>query len=208
MLSETSGTVQKWFPPSWPVGRGWLLLRRIAVALAAAYLLAAAVVVGYGLDDEVAVADLVVVPGNTVAPDGTPSPRLRARLDVAVRVYRQGAAPVIMVSGGRGAEGFDEAASMAAYLRRQGVPDTAIVQDATGIDTAATADHVAEYLRTHGLRSAIVATQYFHVARTDLLLRRRGVRVIGTVHARLAEPRDAYSVLREVPAIAVAAFTG
>lgn len=178
---------------------------RVPVAVAVGlYLLAAAAIAGYGLADDTAHADVVVVPGNTIAPDGTPSPRLRARLDAAVRVYRQGLSGRILVSGGTGSEGFDEAASMAAYLRGQGVPAAAIVQDPAGVDTAATAAHTATYLRTHGLRTALVATQYFHVARTRLLLERQGVHVVGTVHARVLEVRDAWSLAREVPALAVA----
>ena len=183
-------------------------LRWPVAVLAGLYLLAAAGIAAWGLDDGIARADVVVVPGNTIAPDGTPSPRLRARLDAAVRVYRQGAAPVILVSGGLGAEGFDEAASMAAWLRAQGVPDAAIVQDPAGVDTAATAAHTAAYLRAHGGRTALVATQWFHVARTQVLLSRQGVDVVGSVHARYLEPRDAWSLAREVPALAVAALTG
>jgi vancomycin permeability regulator SanA len=172
--------------------------------LASAFLVTAALIAGYGLHDEIVPADLVVVPGNTVSRDGTPSPRLQARLDAAVRVYRDGAARLVMVSGGTGAEGFDEAASMAAYLRGQGVPEAAIVVDPGGVDTAATAEHAAAYLRGHGMRTALVATQYFHVARTRLLLQRRDVEVVGQVHARFWEPRDAWSLAREVPAYVVA----
>ncbi len=172
------------------------------------WLVAAVAIAGYGLHDSVAAADIVVVPGNTIAPDGTPSPRLRARLDAAVQVYRDRSAPLIMVSGGTGVEGFDEAASMAAYLRGEGVPETAIVQDPRGVDTAATAANTAAYLRARGLHSAVVATQYFHVPRTQLLLQQNDVDVVGHVHARHWAPRDAYSLAREVPALTLAALTG
>ena len=185
--------------------------RRLLVAvlvLAGTYAVAVAGIAGYGLHDDVARADVIVVPGNAIAPDGTPGPRLRARLDAALRVYRQGFAPRVLVSGGTGVEGFDEAASMAAYLRAAGVPEEAVVQDPAGVDTAATAGHTARYLRDHGLRTALVATQYFHVARTEVLLRRQGVPVVGSVHARFTEPRDAYSLVREVPALAVALLGG
>lgn len=185
----------------------WLrgLLSILAAFSALGALVASAVVVR-GLDDRAAKADLIVVPGTTIAPDGTPSPRLRARLDAALRMYREGWAPRIMVSGGTGVEGFDEAASMAAYLSRQGVPAGVIVQDGAGVDTASTARHAAEYLERNGLSTAIVATQYFHVARTELLLRRENVKVTGRVHARYVAPRDLYSIPREVVALAVIAF--
>lgn len=74
----------------------------------------------------------------------------------------------------------------------------AIIQDPLGVDTGETAVNAAHYLRTHQLHSAIVATQYFHVARTTLALERSSVRVAGTRHARYFELRDAYSLFREV----------
>lgn len=51
----------------------------VALILAGAYLVAVAVLAGVGLHDRLAHADVIVVPGNTVARDGTPSPRLQAR---------------------------------------------------------------------------------------------------------------------------------
>ena len=176
------------------------LIRRLMVAALAIVVLASIALVVAGLNDKAAQADLIVVPGNTIAPDGTPSPRLQARLDVAVRLFRQGSAPRIFVSGGTGKEGFDEAASMAAYLQRQGVPAAAIVQDNQGWTTGATAVNAAAYLRAHGQHTALVATQYFHVPRLQLALERQGVTVAGRAHAPYAELRDLYSVPRETVA--------
>lgn len=62
-------------------------LRAVAsgvLATLGVWLLAAGWLVGVGLTDRYAPADLIVVPGNTVAPDGTPSQRLQARLDAAL----------------------------------------------------------------------------------------------------------------------------
>lgn len=160
--------------------------------------------VASGLNDHIADADLIVVPGNTVAPDGTPSPRLRARLDAALRLFRQGHAPLIFVSGGTGKEGFDEAVSMSNYLQANGVSQESIVVDGLGKDTAATARNAAAYMKANSLKTALVATQYFHVPRTKLALERNGVTVAGTAHARYFEMRDLYSTLRE--AVAYAAY--
>lgn len=150
-----------------------------------------------GLADHAAPADIIIVPGNTVHADGTLSQRLQARLDAAIALYKGRLAPKILVSGGTGAEGRDEAAAMAAYLERNGVPATAIIRDAQGVTTAATAQNAAQYLRTLNGHSALVATQFFHVARTRLALERCGIRVSGTVHAQYFEMRDIYSLMRE-----------
>jgi uncharacterized SAM-binding protein YcdF (DUF218 family) len=174
------------------------LIRTVAAVATACYLVAAAVLAGVGLHDQAAPADVIVVPGNTVQPDGTPSDRLGARLDAAITLFNEHQAPVIFVSGGVGEEGHDEAAAMARYLVAHGVPADAIVQDPLGFDTAATAANAAAYLRANKLRSALVATQYFHVARTTLALERQGLSVTGSRHARYVEWRDMYSLAREV----------
>lgn len=176
------------------------VFRRIVLTVIAGLVLAVGAIVTTGLNDHVADADLIVVPGNTIAPDGTPSPRLKARLDAAIQIFREGRAPLIFVSGGIGKEGFDEAVSMSNYLVKNGVSPKSIVIDSLGVDTAATAKNVASYIREKNLRTAIVATQYFHVPRTKLALERQGVRVVGTTHARYFEMRDVYSTLRETVA--------
>ncbi len=163
---------------------------------------AASAIVISGLNDSSAYGDLIVVPGNTVAPDGTPVPRLQARLNAALRLYREGRGQRIFVSGGTGKEGFDEAVSMADYLVRHGVPSSAIIKDSHGVNTAATDRNASQYMRASGLESASVATQYFHVPRMKLALERNGVVVTRTAHARYFEARDLYSIPREVVAYA------
>ncbi|NMM27309.1 MAG: YdcF family protein [Glaciimonas sp.] len=180
-------------------------LKLLILICLSCFLLATSAIVAAGLNDQLANADLIVVPGNAVARDGTPSPRLRARLDVALQLFQERRAPLIFVSGGTGKEGFDEAISMSNYLVKNGVPATAIIKDSMGIDTAATAKNAANFIRTNNLKTALVATQYFHVARTKLALERNGVLVTGTVHARYFEMRDFYSIPREV--IAYIAYT-
>lgn len=164
--------------------------------------LAMVIIVGAGLNDQVANADLIVVPGNTVGPDGKPSARLQARLDATLQLFRDRKAPLIFVSGGTGKEGFDEARSMSAYLVAQGVPQHSIINDNAGVDTEATAHNAAVFMREHDLKTALVATQYFHIVRTKLALERNGVDVVGTMHARFFEVRDLYSIPREVVAYA------
>ena len=168
------------------------------LALLTACLLAATAIAMVGLYDHGDAADIIVVPGNTVNADGSLSERLKARLDAAITLYQERRAPLIFVSGGTGIEGRDEAAAMAAYLVANNIPATAIVQDPLGVDTGATATNAANYLKVHNLRTAFVATQYFHIARTALALERQGVNVTGTRHARYVELRDIYSLAREV----------
>lgn len=178
-------------------------LRWFAAFLAAGFLSAAAAIAAYGLADHVVRADVVIVPGNTVYPDGTLSDRLKGRLDAAVDIYRAGNCQAVLVSGAVGSEGVDESTAMRSYLIRQGVPASHIIQDGQGVNTEATARNAAAAMQQRGFRTALAVSQFSHVARLRLLLERQGVEVVGTAHARYFEVRDAYSLAREVAAMAV-----
>lgn len=177
------------------VKRFW---KAVVLVPVACFLLAAAAIAVSGLRDRLVPADAIVVLGNTVGPDGQPSPRLRARLDCALDAYRLKLAPWVIVTGGVGKEGFDEAAVMAQYLVHNGVPATAILVDSIGNDTAASAVNVARIAQEKNLKSVLLASQYFHLPRASIAFERAGVPVAGTVHARYAEARDIYSLAREV----------
>lgn len=175
-------------------------LKQVALYGIVGFVLAAVFIVMAGMDDRVADADVIIVPGNTIGPDGRPSPRLQARLDAALRLFRERHAPLIFVSGGIGKEGFDEAESMSAYLVENGIPHSAIIKDNLGIDTEATTRNAATFMRNRNLQKVLIATQYFHVPRIKLALERNGVQVSGSLHPRFFELRDLYSIPREVVA--------
>jgi len=174
-----------------------LLLRAFLVAVAVVSIGLAALVWD-GLHDEIAHADLGVVLGNTVYPDGTPSPRLVARLDRAVELFKQDVFPRILVSGAIGKEGRDEALVMRDYLLQNGVPSPQVLVDSEGRTTFATAANTRRLMDQRGFRSALVISQYLHVPRARLALRRFGVLTVYSAHARFFELRDLYSVPREL----------
>lgn len=105
------------------------------------------------------------------------------------------------MSGGVEASGADEAMAMRAYLVRLGVPPDVIVVDRAGNDTWSTALNASELMRNHGWSSAVVVTQYFHLPRTMLALRRFGVRNVSGAYPSFWEVRDIYSIAREMPAL-------
>ncbi|MCD5973637.1 hypothetical protein [Pseudomonas quasicaspiana] len=63
-------------------------MKRLVVMVVFFVLLGVIGIVIEGLRDEVQVSDVGVVLGSKVIPDGTPSARLRARLDKAPELYR------------------------------------------------------------------------------------------------------------------------
>jgi vancomycin permeability regulator SanA len=157
-----------------------------------------------GLTDSAMQSDVGIVLGSMVMPDGTPSARLRARLDRADQLYRQGMFKHVIVSGGTGKESFNEARVMADYLAGQrNMPREAIILDENGTTTQATARNSAAIMKERGLNSAVVITQYFHVTRSRYALRQAGVAKVHTAHARYFEMRDLYSLAREAVALPV-----
>ena len=169
-----------------------------ASALVLVFLASALLIIADGLTDNIGAADVAVIPGNTVNSDGSPSERLRARLEKGIEMYRLKIVPRFIVSGGTGSEGVDEAMAMKIYLTDHGIPEESILVDTMGTTTWMTAKNVSEIMKINGWKSALVVTQYFHVTRSVLALRRFGVSTVFSVHANYFEWRDVYSVAREV----------
>lgn len=165
---------------------------------AAGILIALAILISSGLNDKIGKADVALVLGNTVNTDGTPSPRLQARLDKTLELYRDGYFPTIIVSGGVGIEGYDEAKVMGDYLVSHGVPADQIIMDNEGINTSASAKKTLRILNESNKKSVLVVSQYFHLPRARLALERLAISPIYSAHANFFEWRDIYSSLREV----------
>ncbi|RPD44586.1 YdcF family protein [Hymenobacter sediminis] len=167
------------------------------IVLISWFILHSAAVTIDGLTDDIQPVDCLIVLGNTVNPDGSLSARLQARLDKSLELYRQGVSPLILVSGGLGKEGHYEGTVMQRYLVAQGVPAQAIFIDNKGNNTQATARNYARIAQQQHLRSALVVSQFFHLSRTKLLLRKQGVPEVHAAHATYYEWRDAYALIRE-----------
>ena len=196
MRAVAAGAMDAVISPG-PHGGRWTLSHRAACATLALGGIYLAGLAAAGLSASPRVSELALVFGNTVAADGQPSPRLRARLETARALYRAGMVQRVMVSGGVEQPGDrDEARAMAAWLVAKGVPRSVIIEDPGGIDTMETVRHAAE------LGGSMVAvTQWFHLPRTILMLRRFGIGRVSGAWPRFAEARDAYSFLREAVAL-------
>ena len=161
------------------------------------YVLATGWLVCDGLTDRLGHADVALVLGSKVELDGKPSVRLRARLDRAAELYKGGYFPWIIVSGGLGKEGFDEAVVMRDYLVAQGLPADRLILDSHGDTTFASAQNTRTIATQRHFKSVLVVSQYFHLPRSRLALQRCGFGPVYSAHARLFEGRDVYSSLRD-----------
>ncbi|MFG1606502.1 vancomycin high temperature exclusion protein [Actinoplanes sp. NPDC049265] len=118
------------------------------------------------------VADVTIVLGTGVEPDGRPSPRLVGRLRTAAELVRGGRTRVVLVSGDGGGDSGDETATMSAYLEGLGVDKARIVQDPHGLDTY---DSCVRARDVYGVRRALVVTQDYHLSRAVTLCRGVGL---------------------------------
>ncbi|NLW47384.1 MAG: YdcF family protein [Firmicutes bacterium] len=150
-----------------------------------------------GLNDNLNKADLGIVLGNKVDNNGQPSNRLKSRLDKAVELYHKGFFRYIIVSGGIGKEGFDEAEVMRDYLINNRIPSKVIIIDSRGKNTYLTAINSKLIMESFGFKSALIITQYYHVTRTRLAFSKVGIEKVFSAHADFFELRDIYSLLRE-----------
>jgi uncharacterized SAM-binding protein YcdF (DUF218 family) len=122
--------------------------------------------------DERERADAIVVLG-AAQYNGRPSPVLRARLNHALRLYREKLAPRIIVTGGVGrGDTTSEALVGQRYLRARGVPDSAVVVQPQGRSTAASMDAVSAWLGDRGLHRVLLVSDPFHMFRLRLEARR------------------------------------
>ncbi|NOK61516.1 MAG: YdcF family protein [Chloroflexi bacterium AL-W] len=172
----------------------------MAFALAL-YLIAMALIVVDAVASSYTKADYAVILGNKVHLSGAPSARLVARLDKALELFDTGAVESIMVSGGVGIEGHNEAQVMAPYLFDHGVPPDRVLVDSNGYTTYRTAENAVELIGTD--TAVIAVTQYYHVSRTRLAFTKVGFTEICVVYPAYGELRDIYSLAREGPALTV-----
>ncbi|WP_062461435.1 SanA/YdcF family protein [Demequina soli] len=147
-------------------------------------------------------ADAALVLGARVYADGSPSPYLRDRVAVGVRLYRDGIVDTLLMSGdGDDSSGHGEPTVMRALAEEMGVPADAIVEDPQGLDTYSSCARAHD---AYGMTSVIVATQQFHVARAVWLCDRVGMDAQGAYPPPTATTHTLYGHAREVPAVAKA----
>lgn len=150
-----------------------------------------------GLSDDHQATDAALILGNTVYPDGRLSERLKSRVDKGLELYRADRVKKLVVSGGLGNEGHYEAEAMKQYLVRAGVPVAAIIVDNNGDNTLLSAQHYQQIQTQHQFQSVMVVSQFYHLSRTKLILRKLELSEVYTVHAQYFELRDFYSLIRE-----------
>ena len=131
-------------------------------------------------------ADAIVVLGG--ATRGVSPPRVMPdlnehgdRIIYAAKLYKEGKAPLIVLSGGRikwfGKED-SEAIDMAKILELMGVPPEAIIKEGKSLNTHENAVFTKKILEEKGIKKVLLVTSAFHTPRSLKIFARQGIDVI------------------------------
>ena len=183
-------------PSPWPL---WVVALAATAVAAFLGITSVRIVHEAGLQ-EVHPADVIVVFG-AAEYAGRPSPVFRARLDHAYDLFQRDAAPVVITTGGSGADPtFSEGGVGHDYLMRRGIPESKLIAETQGSDTASSAERVAVIMSANRMRSCVAVSDAYHVFRIRKLLEREGLQVYVAPRPD-SRPRSAWqrvvAVLRE-----------
>ncbi len=102
---------------------------------------------------------------------------IQARAAQAVRLYRQGLARWIIVSGVGGQAGRNEAAVLTRVLVAAGVPADAILAEDRSRDTIQNIHNSQAIMATCGWPTALLVTEPYHIKRATLIAHDLGLTV-------------------------------
>jgi uncharacterized SAM-binding protein YcdF (DUF218 family) len=156
----------------------------------------------FGKTDYARPADAIVVLGARVYADGRLSDALADRVRTACRLYREGFAHKLVLSGGPGDGATTEPQAMKRMAIEAGVKPEDILLDEQGVNTQATVRNTKALFAQSGARRVLVVSHFYHLPRIKLAYQREGWNVF-TVPAK-----ESY-LLRQMPynmAREVAAF--
>jgi SanA protein len=101
---------------------------------------------------------------------------LRDRIKTAAALYKAGKVERVLASGDHGRLSYDEVNVMRRELVRAGVPAEDVFTDHAGFDTW---DSVVRARKVFQVRSALIVSQKFHLARATWLAKRAGLEAHG-----------------------------
>lgn len=131
-------------------------------------------------------AEAIVVLGGSTSSADPPRPWVEVsdagdRILYAAKLYREGKAPKLILSGGRirwQGVGPSEAADMATLLEAMGIPASALIQEPSSLNTYENAVNVKKILDERNIRRVLLVTSALHMPRSMLIFKRLGIDAI------------------------------
>lgn len=120
--------------------------------------------------------DCILVLGCKVKENGEPSPMLLDRLITGTELYKEGAAPKILMSGDHGRDTYDEVNVMKQYALDNGVPSEDVFMDHAGFSTY---DSIYRAKHIFEAKKVIIVTQEYHLNRALYLAHKLGLEAYG-----------------------------
>jgi SanA protein len=164
------------FPKTSMVVLGGAAVVALLIAAANAYILLESDGESTDRIGQVPEAEVAIVPGALVQPNGRMSGMLADRVSRASRLWHAGKVEKILVSGDHGTWAYDEPDTMRKALVRSGVSPRDVFEDHAGFDTWATMVRARNVFNVH---DAVVVTQAFHMPRALFLAHEAGIEATG-----------------------------
>ena len=129
------------------------------------------------------------------------SAALKRRLDRGIELFQDGAAPLLVLSGG-GAGPVPEAELMRGAAIARGVARTALLIEPSSRNTLENARETARLLRSRGFGSVVLVSDQVHLPRASVLFRLAGLRVTRRAAVRSTSVKwSVVAALREIVAL-------
>lgn len=181
--------VTLWKRPKWAAGAiaGALVLLLLSSNSWVSYGIVRSLEAQHMPTDELPNAAAIVVLGGATKPAIPPRPWVDVneagdRVLHGAQLYRQGKAPVVILSGGRiewKGGGPPEAEDMARILETMGVPESAILKEPNALNTYQNAVEVRKLLEEKGIeKRVLLVTSATHMPRSLLVFKRQGIEAI------------------------------
>lgn len=103
------------------------------------------------------------------------------RLLYGAKLYQDGLAPLIILSGGRiqwRGGGESEAKDMADILEIMGIPESAMILEPNSLNTYQNAVNTKEILQEKGINEILLVTSAFHMPRSLAIFKKQGIKAI------------------------------
>jgi uncharacterized SAM-binding protein YcdF (DUF218 family) len=132
-------------------------------------------------------AEAIVVLGGSTRPRIDPRPMVDVqeegdRVLYGAQLYREGKAPLVILSGGRTLDwagvSSSESGDMAALMLGMGVPKAAIVEEPTSLNTHENAVNVKKILQARGIKRVLLVTSAMHMPRSLRIFQKQGIEAI------------------------------
>lgn len=117
-----------------------------------------------------------IILGAAVYENSKPCPMLQDRLDVGILLFENKCVDTLLLTGDHGQNEYDEVNGMKDYVLNKGVDKSVVFLDHAGFSTYESMFRANEIYQ---VKSAVIVTQEFHLARSVYIARKMGINAYG-----------------------------